>query len=131
VSVLLDTSAYSNFLRANTDVIELIAGSDSVYISPVVIGELNYGFLKGEKTDDNLKVLHRFLSKKEVIICEIDQNTANTYAQLKFEQYHSGKIVAPNDLWITASAINMGARLVTFDRDFLQITSPDLQLILL
>lgn len=127
--ILLDTSAYSAIGRGKRGVIELLASASRTFVPAVVIGELSHGFLKGNHTTKNSSQLASFLREKEVSICDIDQEIALIYGMMKHQQQSSGKIVATNDLWIAASAVYLGAKLVTYDTDFLKIEHKDFQVI--
>ena len=45
--VLLDTSAYSAFMCGDGAVKERLQTADAIYLTPVVLGELRVGFLRG------------------------------------------------------------------------------------
>ena len=45
--VLLDSNAYSAFMRGSLEVRELIQGAEEVLFSAVVVGEQLYGFRQG------------------------------------------------------------------------------------
>jgi predicted nucleic acid-binding protein len=49
--VLLDTSAYSAFLRGAVAVKERLQTADAIYLNPVVLGELWVGLLQGVDRD--------------------------------------------------------------------------------
>jgi len=48
-NILLDTSAYSAFMRGHELIKKRIQESEDIYINPVIIEELKAGFIKGSK----------------------------------------------------------------------------------
>lgn len=119
--ILLDTSAYSAHFRGLAPVVELLATSAEVVLSPVVLGELRAGFRKGAKRRQNEATLLRFLAKPRVRVVTIDAVTAEHYALLHDELRRRGRPVPINDLWIAASAAQHGLKVVTLDPHFLAI----------
>jgi len=62
--ILLDTSAYSSFMRGHDEVKEALQSADSIAVNPIVLGELQAGFQHGRHSDKNRKQLkHRLVSK--------------------------------------------------------------------
>jgi len=131
MTIMLDTSAYSSLLRTELRVDPFLETATTIAMSPIVVGELKYGFLRGSRNEKNLKQLESFLNEKDVIICDIDADTAEIYAQLKLKQHETGKTVASNDLWIAASAVQMGAKLITLDSDFRNVMDDNLNFVIL
>ena len=118
VKLLLDTSAYSGFRRGVPSVVEKISGSDLVLISPIVLGELMYGFRKGAKFDQNLRMLRRFLEHEAVKIHPVGEITADRYSRIFLQLRKDGTPIPVNDIWIAAHAMEHGAELLTSDRHF-------------
>jgi tRNA(fMet)-specific endonuclease VapC len=122
VKLLLDTSAYSGFRRGVPSVVEKISGSDSVLISPVMLGELMYGFRKGSKFDQNLRMLRRFLEHEAVEVAPLGEVTADRYSRIVLQLKKDGSPIPANDVWIAAQAMEHGADLLTSDRHFEKIS---------
>ena len=59
--VLLDTNAYTALLRGHSEVAGLVRRSEEVLISPVVAGELLFGFRNGTRYEANRRQLDAFL----------------------------------------------------------------------
>lgn len=70
----LDTSAYSNFRRGESQVVEHVDRAEWVGVPSIVIGELRAGFLIGSRTDENIGELEEFLSHSAVEIVPVDEN---------------------------------------------------------
>jgi tRNA(fMet)-specific endonuclease VapC len=49
MKIMLDPSAYVGFKRNITEVVEIIVKSEIILFSPVVLGELMFGFRSGTK----------------------------------------------------------------------------------
>jgi Predicted nucleic acid-binding protein, contains PIN domain len=119
--ILLDTSAYSAFLRGHAGVVQTIRQSEEISLNPVILGEMLAGFRKGNRQHRNEEELQRFLSSPRVNVVEINEETSERYAIIFDSLRRAGTPVASNDLWIAASAMQFGFRLVTLDTDFQRI----------
>jgi tRNA(fMet)-specific endonuclease VapC len=119
--ILLDTSAYAAFLRKHPGVKAAVQEAAEVLLSPVVLGELRAGFLKGSKPAANEKRLADFLASPRCQVPAIDEETSDRYAAIHAYLRRQGTPVSPNDLWIAASAAQHGLRVVTLDGDFERI----------
>jgi len=125
VKLLLDTSAYSGFRRGVPSVVEKISGSDSVLVSPVMLGELMFGFRKGMKFEENMRRLRRFLEHEAVEVAPLGEVTADRYSRIVMQLKKDGSPIPINDVWIAAMALDSGAHLLTFDQDFGLVGSLD------
>jgi len=121
VKLLLDTSAYSGFRRGVSSVVEKISGSDSVLISPVMLGELMFGLRKGGKFEQNMRMLRRFLDHEAVEVAPLGAVTADRYSRIVMQLKKDGSPMPINDVWIAAQAMEHGAELLTSDRHFEQV----------
>lgn len=120
-NILLDTSAYSNFMRGDREILELLNKADKVLMSPIVIGELLAGFLSGTRNKKNRKILERFLEKRSVAVADTTQETAEFFAIIATQLRKIGFPIPTNDIWIAAQALETGSVLVTFDKHFEKI----------
>ena len=118
MKLLLDTSAYSGFRKGVPSVVEKISGCGSVLISPVMLGELMYGFRKGSKFDQNMRMLRRFLEHDAVEVAPLGEITADRYSRIVLQLKKDGSPIPINDVWIAAQAMEHGAELLTSDRHF-------------
>ena len=119
--VLIDTSAYAAFLRDQPAVRSAFQQSSEIFLSPIVLGELLSGFLKGGRAKQNEARLQQFLASSRCTILVIDRDTAERYAVIHDYLRRQGTPVSPNDLWIAASAAQHGLRILTLDGDFARI----------
>ncbi len=116
--VLLDTSAYAAFFRDHPGVKEEVREASELFLSPVVLGELRSGFLKGTRRDANEKELREFLASPRCTVPVIDGETSHRYAVIHDFLRRNGTPVSPNDLWIAATAAEHGLTVVTLNGDF-------------
>ncbi len=116
--VLLDTNAYSALLTGDERVVEILAESEAVLLTPVVIGELYDGFLNGIRNLENRRLLQQFREKPRTVTVPVIDATAEWFAQIKQGLRKRGKPIPINDVWIAASCIEHGATLLSFDSHF-------------
>jgi tRNA(fMet)-specific endonuclease VapC len=116
--MLLDTSAYAQFRRGEPRVLEMLATAETIFLSAVSLGELEAGFVLGSRPDENRSALRDFLAEPFVSVVPIDGAVAGRYGTLFADLRRAGTPVPTNDIWIAASALHVGAQLVTFDGDF-------------
>jgi predicted nucleic acid-binding protein len=116
--VMLDTSAYSAYLRGNADVKRAIREADEIYLNPVVLGELYAGFAHGGKEKRNREILRELLASPRVQVAVIDEETSERYAAIISYLWAKGTPLPTNDLWISATAMQFGLKLVTTDSHY-------------
>ena len=121
-SVLLDTSAYSAFMRGHKAIHHRLQHTDSIYLSPIILGELQAGFARGKHTKKNAMELLQFLASPRVNVVDINQGTAERYAVILSSLWNTGTPIPTNDLWIAASAMQHGLRLLTTDTHFQKVS---------
>jgi tRNA(fMet)-specific endonuclease VapC len=115
IKVMLDTSAYSAYLRGNEDVKRAIQEADEIYLNPVVLGELYAGFARGGKEKKNREILREFLASPRVQVAVIDEETAERYTAIIIYLWSKGAPIPTSDLWIAATAMQYGLKLITTD----------------
>ncbi len=115
IKVMLDTSAYSAYLRGHEEVKQALREADEIYLNPVVLGELYAGFLNGEREKKNRGILRAFLDSPRVQVAIIDEETAERYAAIIGYLWQKGTPIPTNDLWIAATAMQYGLKLITTD----------------
>jgi tRNA(fMet)-specific endonuclease VapC len=119
--VMLDTSGYSALLRGNKRVLELLQEADRIFISPVILGELLSGFMAGSNERKNRAMLDDFLASPRVSLVGLDDETAERYAVIVTHLRSKGTPISTNDLWIAASAMQHGFKVITSDNHFLKV----------
>jgi predicted nucleic acid-binding protein len=119
--VLIDTNGYTALLAGDKRIADILAGSEAVLLSPVVIGELLDGFLTGNRNRQNRDILAHFRSKPRTVCVPITDETSEWFALIKQQLRKKGKPIPINDVWIAASCLEHGAKLITFDTHFSEI----------
>lgn len=119
--ILLDTSAYSAFMLGHPEVKLALQRADEISLTPVVLGELLAGFIRGKWRKKNERELEAFLSSPRVQVVDVDADTAQRYAVILNALWKAGTPMPTNDIWIAASAMQHGLRLLTRDAHYRQV----------
>jgi tRNA(fMet)-specific endonuclease VapC len=122
MKLLLDTSAYVGFKLNHSELVEFLTQADQVVMSPIVLGELLFGFRNGTRFDKNIAELRQFLDHNAVEIIQLNDITADRYSRIAAQLRQQGTPIPSNDIWIAAHAMEIGAELVTMDRHFEKIS---------
>ena len=117
----LDTSAYSQFMRGDPRVVELVDTADWIGLPSVVVGELWFGFLAGKRLERDVAALREFLSNPGVHEIVIDGDVARVYGEIFLALRRAGRPVPTNDLWVAAAAAHTGSTVLTYDGQFREI----------
>jgi tRNA(fMet)-specific endonuclease VapC len=71
VKIMLDTNAYVGFKRNAVETVEIIVRAELILFSPVVLGELRFGFRNGTRFKENMEALNSFLEHEAVELVQI------------------------------------------------------------
>jgi tRNA(fMet)-specific endonuclease VapC len=118
IKVMVDTSAYSAYLRGNAEAKQALQEADEIYLNPVVLGELYTGFARGGREKKNRDILGQFCESPRVQVAVIDGETAERYSAILTYLWSKGTPLPTNDLWIAATAMQYGLKLITTDGHF-------------
>ncbi len=109
-------------MRAEPKIERWMAGLDAndlVVTCPIVRGEILFGIARlpvGRKRSELEQTGELFLS---AVLCEpIPERAAGFYASVKLARQQRGLTLDENDPWIAATALALGATLMTRDGDF-------------
>ncbi|MGB5156402.1 type II toxin-antitoxin system VapC family toxin [Desulfobacterium sp. N47] len=122
MKLLLDTNGYVGFKMGNSEIVEYLVQAENIFISPIVLGELMFGFLNGNRFQENMIELKRFINHEAVEEIQIGDVTADRYSRIAMQLKRQGTPIPSNDIWIAAQTMEYGAELVTMDRHFEKIT---------
>jgi tRNA(fMet)-specific endonuclease VapC len=117
-ALLLDTNAYSKYLRGDPRILDVLARAGIVYMSVFVLGELFAGFRYGSREKVNRRILEVFLGKPVVRVLDATRETADYFGMIKSSLKKAGQPLPLNDVWIAAHALETGSVLVTYDGHF-------------
>jgi len=121
----LDTSAYSRFRAGDSRVHDFIAAAEVVLIPATVLGELYGAFEFGGRVRENRVTLARFLGEAFVKVAPVTADVARHYGRVYAALRRAGRPIPANDMWIAATAMEQGACLLTFDRDYQHVAGLD------
>ena len=117
----LDTNAYSRLMKGHAPLTELLESAEEILVPITVLGELYAGFELGSRRDANRRQLREFLAQPGVETLAVTADIAERYGMLVAQLARQGTPIPTNDIWIAASALETGARLVTYDPHFQHI----------
>ena len=99
----------------------MIANAELILISPIVLGELMFGFRNGSKFKKNMEDLNKFIEHEVVDLVEIGKTTADRYSRIAAQLKQQGTPIPTNDIWIAAHTMEHGAELISSDLHFEKI----------
>lgn len=117
----LDTCTYSRMRLGDKRLQVYLEEADLLVIPAVVLGELHAGFERGSRKADNEARLEAFLEAPGVRIQDMNWDIARRYGLLVEQLRRAGTPIPTNDIWIAATALELGARLVSYDEHFQQV----------
>lgn len=120
--LLLDTSAYSAFMRDHPEVKRAVQEADEIYLNSVALGELLAGFMRGRHRRRNEGELKTFLASPRVKVLDMNGETAERYAVILNALWKGGTPIPTNDIWIAASAMQHGLHLLTTDAHYQNVS---------
>ncbi len=118
MTILLDTDAFSAFMRGHPDVVARVRGAERVFLSAVSAGELLFGFRCGSRYDRNVNALESFLASPYVALLPVNWTTAERFGRIAAALRAKGRPIPTNDIWIAAHAMEKGADLLSFDEHY-------------
>jgi len=121
MKILMDTSAYVGFKLNNQEIVDTVLNADTILFSPIVLGELMFGFRNGTRFKNNMDDLNRFLDHQTIKLVQINDITADRYSRIANQLKLQGTPIPTNDIWIAAQTMEQGAELITSDRHFEKI----------
>jgi tRNA(fMet)-specific endonuclease VapC len=121
VKIMLDTNAYVGFKRNVVEIVEFIVGAELILFSPIVLGELMFGFRNGTRFKENMDDLNNFLQHEAVELAQIGDLTSDRYSRIAVQLKRQGTPIPTNDIWIAAQTMEHGVELITSDQHFEKI----------
>lgn len=119
MKLVLDTNIYVDFAAGVSETVDLIAThGETLFLPSIVLGELHYGFMKGQREQANERKLQQFISRLKVQIIQVDAGVARKYASIYLSLRSKGTKIPINDVWISACCMEAGGTLLTRDRHF-------------
>ena len=118
MKLLLDTDAYSAFMRGHADVVSRVRRAERLCLSVVAVGELLFGFRVGSRHERNLRLLDAFLDNPYVELLPVTRTTADRFGRIAAALRAKGTPIPSNDIWMAAHAMEAGAELLSSDAHY-------------
>lgn len=119
---LLDTNAFSDLMREHPQLaarLATLAPTDRVMICPIVRGEIRYGIERLPQGKRRQELETKAINLFAALACEpVPEKAGDSYATMKLVRQQKGLSLDENDLWIAATAVSLGAVLISRDSDF-------------
>jgi len=126
MKLVLDTNVYCDYAEGVPEVVEAMAQHGELfYIPSIVLGELYYGFLKGNRQQFNERKLRHVITRLSIEIIGVDSEVARKYGLIYRSLEKKGNKIPINDVWIGACCMNIGGTLLTRDKHFTLIDQID------
>src|SRR5687767_13713298 len=120
--LLVDTSAYSAFMRAHAAIKSSMQRADEIVVNAIVLGELAAGFIKGGRRCRIQEELSRYHSSPRVNILHLTEETAERYGVILNSLSKGATPILINDIWIASSALEHRLQLLTPDVPYEQVS---------
>ena len=130
MKLVLDTNVYCDYAEGVPVVVDAMARfGESIFIPSVVLGELTYGFMKGERQQFNERKLQQIIQRLGIDIIDVNTNVARKYGLIYLSLERRGMKIPVNDVWIAASCMEVGGTLLTRDRHFTHLEQIDVMIV--
>lgn len=119
MKLVLDTNIYCDYAEGLPHAVDFIATrSENIYLPSIVIGELTYGFMKGNRLQFNERKLQEIIKKLRIEVVDVTHNVSRKYAIIYLSLAKKGTKIPINDVWIAACCMEVGGALLTRDQHF-------------
>ncbi len=118
MNLLLDTNCLTDAFRGESATVRIVEQAAEVWIPFVTLAEIKAGFLAGNRTAENERLLHEFLLLPGVALLYADRETTDVYARLFVQLRRAGTPIPTNDLWIASLAVQHQLLLLSRDEHF-------------
>jgi tRNA(fMet)-specific endonuclease VapC len=116
VNLALDTNAYTALHRGDRALAEHVRSAATIGVPVIVLGELYFGFMNGERLNENDAALDRFLATPRVRVLHLTERTPRLFGEIATLLRRSGTPIQQDDVWIAALCKEHGFALATRDR---------------
>lgn len=116
MKALLDTNVVIALFAGDPAATNKLQQQSELYLCVPVVAELLYGVMASARVTANLARLKGFTQAVAVLPC--DEQTAQSYAELRVQLRNKGKPIPVNDLWIAAIARQHGLTILSRDTHF-------------
>ncbi len=120
-ALCIDTNVYSAYRKGVNEIVDIFKAASHVWIPAIVLGELRFGFVNGNRNASNELLLEQFLESPTVSVAVAGAPTSREYAFLSHQLRVRGAPIPTNDIWIAASAMELDCPVLTFATHFKRI----------
>lgn len=117
--VLLDTNAVIAWIKQDAALARSVLTRLAPAVSVFTVGELLFGALKSVHSERNRVSVQSAVRSFGLIFP--DEQTAESYAAVRFSLRRKGRPIPENDIWIVALALQHGLPLLTRDAHFREV----------
>ncbi|HIG29950.1 MAG TPA: type II toxin-antitoxin system VapC family toxin [Verrucomicrobiales bacterium] len=121
MKLVLDTNAYSGLMRGQAEIVCHVRSADQIYLPAPVVGELLFGFRRGNRLQQNKQQLQQFVNAPSVMFVPTDKEVCDRYALVLHQLKSKGSPIPTNNIWIAAHTLALGADLLSSDHHFAAI----------
>jgi tRNA(fMet)-specific endonuclease VapC len=114
--VILDTNGLSAVADGDPSLEPILSKAAEIAVPVVVLGEYRYGIRQSRDRQRYEQWLAESLPNYRVL--DVDENTAISYAVLRYELKRAGTPIPSNDVWIAALCRQHALSLLSRDRRF-------------
>lgn len=126
MKLVIDTNIYCDFAEGVRVTVDMLATmGQTLYLPSVVIGELSYGFRKGDRYQANKQKLNEIIALLDIRTIDVTPSVASKYGLIYLTLIQKGRKIPLNDVWIAASCMEVGGTLLTRDQHFQHVDQID------
>jgi tRNA(fMet)-specific endonuclease VapC len=126
MKLIIDTNIYCDFAEGVSQTVDILAThGETLYTPAVVVGELSYGFLKGNRRFENERKLNEVIRLLDIRIVDVTRSVASKYGLIYLSLVRRGREIPLNDVWIAACCMEIGGTLLTRDNHFRYVEQID------
>ena len=130
MKLVLDTNIYCDYAEGLSDVVETMAQhGEFLFLPSIVLGELNYGFMKGKRQQFNERKLRQIINRLQIEIIDVSADVARKYGMIFLSLERKGTKIPINDVWIAACCMEVGGTLLTRDKHFTRVEQIDVMVL--
>jgi predicted nucleic acid-binding protein len=108
-------------MKGHPEIKVALQEAEEIILTPVILGELLAGFMRGKWRTKNENELRTFLASPRAKVLNMDEGTSERYAIILDALWKAGNPIPTNDLWIAATAMQHGLRILTTDSHYQKI----------
>ncbi len=130
MKLVLDTNIYCDYAEGLPDVVETMAQyGEFLFIPSIVLGELNYGFMKGKRQQFNERKLRQLINRLKIEIIDANADVARKYGIILLSIERKAAKIPINDVWIAACCMQVGGTLLTRDKHLALVEQIDVMVL--